>query len=105
MPKEGEHQIVTIAELPRLQSERFVSAYTNHIEATPGPYDLSLIFCQILKDSQDQTVVERHAGIAMTWEHAVRLRDLFGRMIDAYEREKGKIRVIEDTPPPQEQPE
>jgi hypothetical protein len=103
----GKQTLVKISDLPRKRSECFVSVYSNHVEATPGFYELRLTFCQIVTDSEAKPVSEQQVAVAMAWEHAIRVRDLFSRLIEGYEREHGKIRPLQepsegpDQPPPQ----
>jgi hypothetical protein len=101
MPEDNEDkpQVVTIADLPRTRSEGFVSVYANHTEAYPGFYEIALLFCRIGKARPGQMAIEEGAEIALSWEHALRVRDLLNRMIDAYEKQQGKIRIQEGNAP------
>ena len=93
---------INIAELLRHRSPHFISAYTNHTEGSPGFYELGLTFCQIAPDLERKPVVEQHAALTMTWEHALRVRDLLDRLIKGYEKEHGAIRLTDDQPAPPE---
>ena len=101
-------QTLAISEIPRTRSERFISVYANHLEAAAGFYDLGLLFCHIAKDPQGKPVSEQLAEITLAWEHALRFRDLLDRLVQAYERDHGKIRsmkepqIPQDNHPPQE---
>jgi hypothetical protein len=87
---------VAIAELPRTRPDRFVSVYANHTEGTPGFYELDLVFCRIGKSSSGQLAIEEEAQIVLSWEHVLRVRNLLNRMVDAYEKQQGKIRFMQE---------
>lgn len=88
-----------IADLPRVRSDQFVSVYSNHTEAAPGFYELTLIVSRIAKKG-NELHVEEQAEIIYSWEHAVRVRDLLSRMIKAYEDQEGnKIRILSEDEP------
>jgi hypothetical protein len=99
MPEEKSEasKLINVLELPRQRLSHFISAYVNHVEAASSFYDLRLIFCQVAVDLQRELTVEQHAAFAMTWEHAVRVRNLLNRLIAAYEKENGAIRLGEPT--------
>jgi hypothetical protein len=90
---------VSITELSRHRMPHFISAYTNHTEGSPGFYELGLTFCQIAADLERKPVIEQHAALTMTWEHALRVRELLDRLIKGYEKEHGTIRLKPDDPP------
>jgi hypothetical protein len=96
MPEE--HKL-PIKDLPRTRSERFVSIYANHTEALPSFYELDLIFNRIGK-GVDGVIVEEVAEVILTWEHAVRVRDLLNRMVETYEGKQGHIRILKDEEAP-----
>lgn len=81
-----------ISELPRVQSDQFRSIYVNHTEAVPGVNELALTVCRIAR-RRAAFQLEEQAEIVFSWEHALRVRDLLNRMIQAFEDGYGKIRI------------
>jgi|SRR5450759_4390493 hypothetical protein len=85
---------LTIASLPRKRADGFSFNYANHTEAMPGFYELALQFCRIGKGADGDLAVEILAEISMSWEHAIRVKDLLNRVVAAYESENGNIRLL-----------
>jgi len=91
-----EQKKVPIADLPRTRPERFVSIYANHTEALPGFCELALTFSRIAREPSKGLIVEEGGEVILTWEHAIRVRDLLSRMVEAYEKQQGSIRTVKE---------
>jgi hypothetical protein len=91
---------VAIADLPRIRSERFMSVYANHTEAAPGFFDIALVFCHIGRGRVGKLAIEEDVEVVLSWEHTIRLRNLLDRMVEAYEAQQGKIRIMNEEPNP-----
>ena len=97
-------KVVNLADVPHVRSDGFSAGYCNHTEAAPGFYEITLNFGQITRDAEGNPVIEQHASIAMTWEHAMLLKELLDRQIEGYEQENGKLRRAKEVTPPSDQP-
>jgi hypothetical protein len=88
------NQTLKIADLPRSRSEKFITAYCNHTESTPSFYEFELLFSHIHKNQDGIATVEQQAQIIMTWEHTLKVRDLLNRVVEAYQDQRGSIRLM-----------
>jgi hypothetical protein len=84
---------IKIADLPRSRSDRFVSIYANHTETTPGFNELAVMFSRIGKLRLGDFAIQEEVEVVLSWEHALRVRDLLTRMLDAYQKHEGKLRT------------
>lgn len=89
-------ETLRIEDLPRIRAANFTAAYANHVEAFPGFYEISVLFCRIQRNTGGETVSEQQAEITMTWEQALRVRDLLDRLVKGYEAQHGSIRLMDD---------
>lgn len=85
-----------IADLEHERAALFVDLYVNHTQAQPSFNDLRMVMGAIVDNRgkrEAPPVIEERVAVTMAWEHAKSLRDLLTRMIDAYEKENGLLRV------------
>ena len=74
------------------KSETFVSLYANNIFIRTTPWDLQLIFGEILSVDERKLVIEQQLAINLSPQTAKSLLDVLDGQIQAYERQFGEIR-------------
>jgi hypothetical protein len=93
-----------LEKLQRLQAPGFVSVYANNTNSTNSFYEVRLLFGQIIGRPDAAPIVEDSVMVTMTWEHAVRVRDMLSRILADYERDQGPIRLMKESSPPKQPP-
>ena len=94
-PKDSgsEPKAITVSDLRRGRTPGFVSVYANNVGSAMTPYDLRLIFGQIVFGPDEEPHIEDSVSITMAWEHVLPLRDLLTRVTEKFEHDYGPIRV------------
>jgi hypothetical protein len=85
------------------QIEDFVSGYANNIQFEPSAWDLKIVFGELSQTAQE-TVVEQHTSITISWLQAKMLEFYLKVQIAAHELEDGKIQVPQRVLPPEPPP-
>ena len=76
-----------VKDLPHARSDSFVSTYANNTGLVATFYDVTLIFGKVAVDPAATGVIEDHAAISMSWEHAKALVNGIRKAIEKYEEE------------------
>jgi uncharacterized protein DUF3467 len=76
-----------VANLRQIRAQDFVQTYVNNTGLALNFYDLTLIFGNITVGSDGEPVVENHAAVTMSWEHAKSLAKGIMKAVEKYEEE------------------
>lgn len=93
--KKGKKKL-DIEDLERIKSPNYVSVYANNTNATSSFNELRLFFGQIVHRPYIDPIIEDSVTVTMTWEHALRVRELLDRMLKSYSH--GPIRELDKEP-------
>jgi hypothetical protein len=74
-----------------LQSEKFLSIYTNNANVQISYFDFRIDFRQILPGSDGRMTVERLASVVMSPQHAKAFLGVLAENLDQYEEQFGAI--------------
>jgi hypothetical protein len=75
-----------IKDLPHIRLDKFLSTYINSTGLATNFYDLTVIFGKVTVSDAGEPVVEDHAAITMSWEHAKALATGLKQAVDNYEQ-------------------
>ncbi len=75
-------QSVDVSKLERTQSPNYVYVYANHANVSTTTIDVRLVFGQMMLLPHEGRI-EDSASVTMTWEHAMKLRDLLTNVLEA----------------------
>ena len=99
MPRNTGKKKLDLNALERIQVPNYVSVYANNTNATSSFYEMRLYFGQIVHKPSGDPFIEDSVSVTMTWEHALRFRDLLNRMVESYKQgPHGTIRELEAKP-------
>lgn len=91
--KPEQEGILDITKVQRQKAPDFKLIYANNAGSSATFHEVRLVFGQILAGpDQPITIIEHSVSVSMTWEHALQLRDLLGRLVAGYEKDHGPIR-------------
>lgn len=62
---------VNVAELPQRQATGYLSTYSNCVEIGSSPWDIRLLFFEVLEDEIGNLIREKKAHVVMSPQHAM----------------------------------
>ena len=74
------------------QRDTFLSMYSNNISVRVTPFDMQLIFGEILSVDERKLVIENFLAVNLSPQTAKSLLSVVSSQIDAYEQQYGEIR-------------
>lgn len=90
-------------EVESRRSDTFLSLYANSVNIRLTPWDVQLIFGEILEADERKLVIENHLAVTLSPQHAKALLNALSGQVQAYERQFGEIRYT-PVQPKTEQP-
>ncbi|MCY3728734.1 MAG: DUF3467 domain-containing protein [Nitrospira sp.] len=91
---------VKITELPQRQAEGYFSTYSNHVEIGSSPFDIRLLFFEVVEGDAGNHIREKKVRVVMSPQHAVAFTQVLNHSIQAWVKEHarntgGKIDIEE----------
>ena len=74
------------------QRDTFLSLYSNNISVPTTPFDIQLIFGEILSVDEHKLAIENFLAVNLSPQTAKSLLNVISGQIDAYEQQYGEIR-------------
>jgi hypothetical protein len=74
------------------QRDTFLSLYSNNISVRTTPFDMQLIFGEILSVDEHKLAIENFLAVNLSPQTAKSLLNVISGQIDAYEQQYGEIR-------------
>jgi Protein of unknown function (DUF3467) len=84
------------------RSNTFLSMYANSTQVRTTPWDIQLIFGEILSVDQNKLVIENQLAVTLSPQQAKALIDTLLGQVQAYERQFGEIRYTPIQPQTEE---
>jgi hypothetical protein len=84
---------VNVGELPVSNPDNVRSVYANNVGLTVTPWDLRLLFSEIVVNEQGKPSVQLRANVVLTPAHAKALSDALVRNVKEFEKLYGEITV------------
>ncbi|HME57979.1 MAG TPA: hypothetical protein VKF63_06560 [Terracidiphilus sp.] len=78
---------------------KIVEIYGNYVHPSWTLFDVRMRVGQLIPDETEKTfVVEERASLTFSWPQAKFLREMFARLVDAYEEVNGEIKPLKLPP-------
>jgi hypothetical protein len=92
-------------QLESVQSDKFVSVYSNSANLEVTPWDFKFVFGALVKGEQGKLPkIENRVEVVMSPQHAKALLGIFTTYIQEYEKNVGEIKLPQPQPLDAEQP-
>jgi hypothetical protein len=94
----------TLQDLPIRQSTDFAMVYANSADFATLPWDLTVIFGQVVSADPNNPYVEQRVAVTLSPQTAKMVLDFLRRNVVAYEQQYGEIRFAPSSEQPPEEP-
>jgi hypothetical protein len=85
--------------LKAVQSDKFVSIYSNSMTLDITPWDFKFVFGVLVKGEPGQPpMIENRAEVVMSPQHAKAMLDIFTTHLKEYEKNVGEIKLPQPQP-------
>jgi|SRR6267142_2062849 len=93
-----------LQDLPLRQSPDFTMVYANTVHFATLPWDLTLIFGQVISVDPNDPHLEQRVAVTLSPQTAKTVLEFLHRNVVAYEEQYGEIRLTPSATPPSEEP-
>lgn len=83
----------TPAKPDRIRSPQFVNVYANHVIFGASYFDMTLIFGELTRTLDGDTITEERASVSMSWPQAKLLATYIAANVMAHELFNGTIKI------------
>jgi hypothetical protein len=93
----------TLQDLPIRQSADFAMVYANSAHFATLPWDLTVIFGQVISVDPNDPYVEQRVSVTLSPQAAKMVLEFLRRNVVAYEQQYGEIRLAPSSEQPSEE--
>ena len=91
---------IKITDLPQRQAEGYLSTYSNHVEIGNSPFDIRLLFFEVVEGDAGNHIREKKVRVVMSPQHAVAFTQVLNHSIQGWLKEHapnavGKVDIEE----------